>query len=89
MGKTLKELNVKPGDVVEYCLGEKYTVKEDKHLLSSNGRLEEYHHWDDAPYFTVVSRADDTCRTCGGSRVVDKYSAWEGSYPTCNASRHT
>lgn len=58
--KTLKELNVKPGDVVQYNGGKMYTVMKDECLKHSDGSVRPYGDWGWSPYFTVVSRAEDT-----------------------------
>lgn len=58
--KTLKELNAKPGDVVQFFGGEEYTVMPNKSLKHPNGSIEPYFYWDTTGYFTVVSRAEDT-----------------------------
>lgn len=59
--RTLEELNVKPGDVVEYVpTGNYHTVLEGKRLTISNGNTVDYeYNWDCSKYFRIVSRASD------------------------------
>jgi len=58
---TLKELNVKPGDVVEYIpTGNRHTVLDGKRLTISNGNTVDYeYNWDCSKYFRIVSRAEE------------------------------
>lgn len=58
---TLEELNVKPGDVVEYVpTGNYHTVLEGKRLTISNGNTVDYeYNWDCSKYFRIVSSASD------------------------------
>ena len=55
---TLKELNVKPGDVVEYAHENQYIVCEGNKLQWSDGTIKDYLCWDTGK-FTLVSRAPD------------------------------
>ena len=57
---TLKELNVKPGDMVEYADGKHYTVSCGQHLIMSCGKEISYDYWDSGKGFTLISRATDT-----------------------------
>ena len=58
---TLAELNVKPGDVVEYTpTGNHHTVLDGKRLTISNGNTVDYeYNLDCSKYFRIVSRASD------------------------------
>jgi hypothetical protein len=58
---TLKELNVKPGDVVEYCGVDKYTIsKKPNHLIGEYGKVIDYSfHWNTCKEFRIVSRATE------------------------------
>ena len=53
---TLKELNLKPGDVVEYAHEDQYIVCEGNKLQWSDGTIKDYLCWDTGQ-FTLVSRA--------------------------------
>jgi hypothetical protein len=55
MGKTLKELNLKVGDVVIYDGRDEYVVGEDKTLIFSDGKQAHYWGWDTVPNFTLKS----------------------------------
>jgi hypothetical protein len=56
--KTLPQLNVKPGDVVEYKEGGKYTISnKPQHLIWTDGSENKYKVWDYG-LFRIVSRAD-------------------------------
>ena len=54
---TLKELNVKPGDVVKYYGEKEYTVAEGNKLIHPGGNIQPYDGWDTVGYFSIVSRA--------------------------------
>lgn len=57
---TLKELNVKPGDVVSYYGTDDYEVAEGQHLIKiSDGRdCGVYALWDSCSKFKIISRAN-------------------------------
>lgn len=55
---TLKELNVKPGDVVEHWIdGDKYTVAPNKCMINPDGFIDRYRCWDTCSNFRIISRA--------------------------------
>jgi len=57
---TLKELNVKPGDVVEYVIsGDIYTIAPNKCLIHPNGYIAWYPFWGTCYNFRLISRASE------------------------------
>lgn len=55
---TLAELNVQPGDVVEYIGGGKHTVMNGRYLKSHKfGDINYYEQWDTVSNFRIISRA--------------------------------
>ena len=56
---TLKELNVKPGDVVSYYGEAEYIVAEGNKLTHPDGKTKPYSGWDTVCYFYIVSRASE------------------------------
>lgn len=69
---TLKELGVKAGDVVEYILGDRYTIYENQRLKHTFGEVIFYDSWDSAPYFRIISRASKTPKTWGEMTEAEK-----------------
>ena len=58
---TMKDLNVKPGDVVAYDNGKHYRVGYSKNLISLETGMDggTYPFWDTCSMFSIVSRAID------------------------------
>lgn len=56
---TLRELDVNPGDVVQYCDSEHYAVAENRHLVNVSSGMDtgQYRCWDTFPKFRLISRA--------------------------------
>lgn len=70
----LAELNVQPGDVVEYFGGNRYTVLEDMCLEShvSGKRIKYSTYWHTACSFRMISRASRAPKTCGEMTDAEK-----------------